>query len=494
MSSIVYHRKSSTLRDAFLYQNVDGTFGTGFVQADFTIKLSKDGTGNQSTSGVTITEVDATNNPGEYEVEVASSAFVASNGTYVLTITKTSAPIFTFEQVYVVNDTGASTSTPASFTATSGDGRVTDGSSGIDDATVYLTLSGSFYTQTTTDSNGDWGPVYLSDGTYTVYVQATGYAQATATITVSGATVTGPGSNIVLTAGSTADPLSAAQLWAYARRQAADLTGTKADAIIKGAVNDALDMVSSEKEWPFLLRKGYLTLNGAYTTGTITLTDGDATVTLASGTWPTWAASGKIYVSGQVFDVLSRTSGSAIELTTDFNGTTTSGLSYVIYQNQYDLPDDFWRFHETLPGTRWGWGARPESIANVLAAENSAAWGQPFPSLFAIAYQQFVCWPYPSTDANYAYTYYARPSRLTQDTDIADWDPVHLECLKRAIDYQLARQLGKIVSGDANTTMAAYREAVSRDKVQDKSPTSLPPVGHDYRVGLSRQYDWKRLI
>jgi hypothetical protein len=94
----------------------------------------------------------------------------------------------------------------------------------------------------------------------------------------------------------------------------------------------------------------------------------------------------------------------------------------------------------------------------------------------------------------YAFTYYARPARLVYDTDIADWDPVHLEALRRAIDYQLARQIGKVVSGDANTTLAAYKEAFSRDRAQDRQPTNITAVGGlDLRVGLSHEYDWKRL-
>lgn len=494
MSSIVFVRTGSTLRDAFIYQNADATFNTGRVQADFTLKLSKDGTGNQSTSGITIAEVSAANNPGEYSVTVASSAFVATAGTYVLTITRTSDPVFTWDQIYVVNLTGSAASTPASFTATVGDGRITDGVSALDEAMIYLTLAGSFYTQTTSDASGLWGPVYLGDGTYTVWAQKSGYTQATGTIVVSGASVTGPGTDIALAVGSTTNPLSAAQLWSYARRMAIDFTGTKADAIIKGAVNDALDMVSSERPWPFLLRKAYLNLRGAYSTGTITITNGANTITLTTGTWPTWAASGKVMVSGQIIDVATRTSDTVLTMADSWGAATITTASYVIYQNEYDLPDDIWRFHETLPGQRWGWGAFPTDIGEVLKAENYATYSQAFPSLYAIANGSFVCWPYPASDAMYAYTYYARPARLTSDSDIADWDPVHLEALRRAIDYQLARQIGKVISGDANTTLAAYREALARDKTSDKQPTNIPAVGTpDLRVGLSHEYDWKRL-
>lgn len=493
MSSIVYTRKALTLRDAFIYQNADATFNTGRVQGDFTLKLSKDGTGNQSTSGITISEVDATNNPGEYCITVASSAFVAANGTYVLTITRTADPKYTFEQVYIVNDTGMPTSTPASFTATTSDGRITDGVNPIVGASVYLTIGGSFYTQTTTTTGGVWGPVYLSDGTYTIYAQASGYQQATGTITVSGATVTGPGADIALTAGSTTNPMSASQLWAYARRMAVDLTGTKADTIIKSAVNDALDMVSSERLWPHLLRRGYLDLNGAYSTGTITLTSGSATVTLATGTWPSWAASGRLFFAGQIIDIATRTSDTEVVIASAWAKATLTGQSYVLFQNEYDLPDDLWRFHKPLPGQRWGWGGEESGPTELFAAENAAVYGQQFASLFCVHNGSWVCWPYPNESNKLAYTYYARPARLVSDADISDWDPVHIEPLKRAIDYQLARQLGRVVAGDSESTMKAYREAINRISVQDKQPTDIPAVGSGWQSYHDRSMDWKRL-
>jgi len=492
MSNIVYHRTGTTLRDAVILQDGSGAFVTGLVDGDFTKRLSKDGTGNQVVTGITVTEVDDTNNPGEYEIEIAASAFVAAAGTYVLQIVRTSDPTYTFEQVYVVNATGGSSSTPASFTATVSDGRVMYSGAAVEGATVYLTLGSAFWSQTTTDASGLWGPVYLTDGTYTVRVQKSGYAQSTATITVSGATVTGPSADITLAVGSTTDARAASQLWAYARRMAVDLTGTKADIIIKGAVNDALDMVSSERLWPHLLRRSFLALHGPYNTGTITITAGSANVELTGGTFPAWAASGKLWISNQTLDISTRTDDDTLTLDQVWGGDTITAGTYILYQNEYDLPDDLWRFHRNLPGQRWGWGAQPGSIAEVLEAEASAIYGQAFPDIFAIANGAFLCWPYPNDDAMLAYTYYARPARLTTDTDIADWDPVHLEVLNRAIDYQLARQIGKVIAGDANTTLAAYKEALSRDTVQDKSATDLPSVGSSLRVGRDAPI-WKRI-
>jgi hypothetical protein len=492
MSSIVYHPKSTTLRDVIVIQDGTGAFVTGLVNGDFTKRLSKDGTGNQSTTGIMVTEVSAANNPGEYEVEVASSAFVAVNGTYVLQIVRTASPMDAFNQIYIVNDTGTSGSTPSSFTATAADGRVTDGASPLANATVYITLGSTFITQATTDASGLWGPVYLSDGTFTVRAQLNGYTQASATIVVSGGTVTGPGADIALTAGSTANPMSAAQLWAYIRRQFVDSVGSKADTIIKSVANDALDMVSSERLWPHLLRRAMLSLHGPYSTGTITITNGSANVELVGGTWPSWAASGKLFVQNQIIDVYTRTDNDTLTIADIWGAATITGASYILYQNEYDLPDDLWRFHKNLPGQRWGWGATPMSLADVMEAESAAVYSQRFADVFCVANGSFICWPYPQSDEMLNYTYFARPARLVNDTDIADWDPVHLEVLKRAMDYQLARQVGKSMAGDAGTTMQAYKEAMSRLTVQDKSATEVPAVGLNLSIGRDSPR-WKRV-
>lgn len=492
MSGIVYHSTGTALRDAFVYLTSAGAFQTGKVQADFTIQLSKNGVGNQSTAGITITEVSAVNNPGEYTIAATAVAFPASAGVYTLKIFDTATPVYCWEQVYVVGSNLTVMGPTASFTATVGDGRVTDGASAIDGATVYITNGSTFVTQTVTAGGGLWGPVYLTTGTYNARVQANGYTQGSASIVVSGLSVTGPGADIALTTGVTTNPLSAAQLWAYARRQAMDLTGTKADAIIKGAVNDALDMVSCQRLWPHLLRRAYLTLHGNYSTGTITITNGSSNVVLTTGTWPSWAANGKILVSGQILDVYTRTNDSTVTLDAAWGAATITDASYVLYQNEYDLPDDMWRFHAPLPGQRWGWGSAPVSPMEVLAAENAAVYGQQFPSIHAVVNGGIMVFPYPTADAVLAYTYYARPARLSVDTDIADWDPVHLEALKRAIDYQLACQVGKIVAGDKDSTKASFDECLARMSSQDKQPTSIQAVGSDWGWTRDRSLDWKR--
>ena len=94
-------------------------------------------------------------------------------------------------------------------------------------------------------------------------------------------------------------------------------------------------------DWRFLKKFATITTTAPYSTGTITLTDGDATVTLATGTWPAWAAQGSLYYNGNEYGVASRTDGSDIELDAAWGDDTVAGASYELRRVAYDLPDDF---------------------------------------------------------------------------------------------------------------------------------------------------------
>jgi hypothetical protein len=91
-------------------------------------------------------------------------------------------------------------------------------------------------------------------------------------------------------------------------------------------------------EWSFLKPVTSITTDAPYSTGTITIVAG--TVTLASGTWPTWAADGNLNVSNTSYTVASRTSDSVIVLD-DTTATAAAGTTYSLLHNDYDLPDTF---------------------------------------------------------------------------------------------------------------------------------------------------------
>lgn len=472
-----YHKIGTTYRTYFLY--VDPSTGqevTGLSAGDFSIDLTKNGTGNQSTTGITIAEVDSTNNPGLYSVTVSgSTGFVSATGVYELTIFRTSDGVEDghTQTVTVSSDgTGAGSWGDASFTATASDGRVTDGASALQGATVrILDSNNALYVQTTTDASGLWGPVYFSeDGTYTISVQKSGYTLGSDTLTVSGSSATGPGADIELTASGNTSGLLASNLWGYALRQFIDRQGSKADTEKKQIVNDALHWLSLEKDWPWLHRLGVVDLVADYDTGTIAINNADKTVTLTGGTWPSWAANGDLVIDGQMYEIASRTSGSEVELKETWNSASISGESYVIMRYRYTLPTDLLRTDELLFGQTWPWGADAVSDAVLEMYRNTWQFGQSTPNVWSIAKNQLKVWPWPTAARRVNILYYAQPAELTDSADEADWDPMQIVLLRRAIDYQVSLR-GNCVAGTKQQCLMQLNEQLASAAPRDKTAT-----------------------
>jgi len=122
-------------------------------------------------------------------------------------------------------------------------------------------------------------------------------------------------------------------------------TSTDWDAGQLSDINEAIDKgysdFLSENRWSFLSQTATITTTAPYSTGTLAFVDGDATVTLTDGVFPSWAASGTIYYEGTEYEVDSRTDDTNIELVTAWNTDSVSGVSYGLRRIYYDLPDNF---------------------------------------------------------------------------------------------------------------------------------------------------------
>jgi len=110
-------------------------------------------------------------------------------------------------------------------------------------------------------------------------------------------------------------------------------------------INEAIDKGYSdflrENDWNFLKEVATITTSAPYSTGTIALVNGDATVTLTDGTFPSWAASGTLYYNGTEYPVSSRTDDTNIELASAWSEDSASGVTYSLRRIYYDLPDNF---------------------------------------------------------------------------------------------------------------------------------------------------------
>lgn len=128
---------------------------------------------------------------------------------------------------------------------------------------------------------------------------------------------------------------------------------------LKRAVHSALRILAQERKWTYLYEQYQLNLNGAYSTGTIAFdyTGGsnELQVTLSDGTWPSWAARGRLWISNVAYKVDRRVSDTVLTLDSNISPTAdvASGTEYTLVQTAYPLPADFKSIDTALPENGW---------------------------------------------------------------------------------------------------------------------------------------------
>ncbi len=483
MSDDIYVKYGVELIDHWWLTTNTAPGGVSGQASNLTLLLSKNTATVVSNTGVTITEVNSVSRPGLYCVLADPvTSFVATTGVYTGTLAWSTQPLYSSAKTYRVTSNGTPSGTIgiAEFTATSGDGRVTDGSNPLANATVYITTpAGAPYDQQTTDASGLWGPVFFNtDGVYTFYVYLAGYQSVSGTITVSGATATGPLEDMVLTAITSSSSITLLTLKTYGRFQIRGNIGTAADTMLTYAANNAVQEISRAYKWSWYMTDGMLTFRETYATGTLAFTQDDATVTLTGGVWPTWIADGgKILYQGIYYIVASRTSDTVIELAHEWSQGSVSGVGYVAYLNTYELPDDCMIFGKVFPGMGWGWRPDPVSYSSLVEYMANNNFQAPNPGLWAIQDNRITLWPAPSTTRNWPIFYYRRPAQLINNTDIVDWEPLQLTVLQRAMDYQLSLLFSNVMAGSPKDCEASYKTALNLAINNDKENAQRTGTG-----------------
>lgn len=472
----VYWKVGTSYQDYILYPEA------GLVNGDWTKQVAKNGVSQAAT--FTIADV---NNDGRYYVsDNGATGFPAATGVYLLSAYKTALPLDKRDVTVIVNSNGLPSGTMGfvSFTAVANNGRIEDdGGTPLEDATVTITRpGGAVYTQLTTDSNGLWGPVYFDEtGVFTATAEKPGYTSVNFTITVTALTATGPGTDIALTAISSASSTTLASLIGYARRMFVDRQGAQATLIITEAINEALKHLCGQRDWPWLYTTGRLDITGAYGTGTISVTNGSPTVTLLNGTFPAWAASGDLFINGTWTQVQARDDDTTLTMVDDWFGTSLTDTGYVLAQYRFDLPDNCRTIVNVANQQGWLWGSEPVSRLEIEQMRITAYQASYVPK-HAVERNQICIWPYSNTDLMVNLLYLRVPATLVGGSDVADWDSNLLELLYRAIDYHLSIR-GECVAGDQKKTFEAYQDAFKRAIMNDKTTR---PRGVGFGISTGR--------
>ena len=144
---------------------------------------------------------------------------------------------------------------------------------------------------------------------------------------------------------------------------------------IRRLANRSLAHICGLHEWPFLWTTDWFQTVAEYTTGTVSVTDGSATVTGTGTTFTAGMVGRKFRVSGGTASYTIKTfiSTTVIVLDQTFQGTTNAAASYTIFKDEYLLRADV------------------DSQKRIRQAENGIA-------LFSLSATEFDEW-YPSPTA-----------------------------------------------------------------------------------------------
>ena len=112
---------------------------------------------------------------------------------------------------------------------------------------------------------------------------------------------------------------------------------SRMDAIIKSALTQVY-FPAGGHQWSWMRPSSQITTSAPYSTGTLTVVSG--VVTLAGGTFPSWAASGDIEFDGETYTIATRDGNTQITLS-DTSVDADALTTYTLSRYRYDLPADF---------------------------------------------------------------------------------------------------------------------------------------------------------
>lgn len=147
---------------------------------------------------------------------------------------------------------------------------------------------------------------------------------------------------------------------------------------IKQAIIRSYDELTTMRDWAYYHTHARIILQAPYGTGAVT--SSGATVTLAGGTWPSWAATGAhLKVGEEICRVASRTSDSVIVLDSGLSlKADVTSQPFTLFRSVYALPSNFRNMDEPSDEYNWWSGlyVTPDEAMKLERVSNSS--GEPY--------------------------------------------------------------------------------------------------------------------
>ena len=215
-------------------------------------------------------------------------------------------------------------------------------------------------------------------------------------------------------------------------------------------INDTIDQLDAEYRWPMRRKIHAFALKAPYSTGTVGVTNGSATVT-TSGADISDDMAGQEFLGpdGRVYRISSVSSDSSQETLTlaqAYVGATNASGTYAVRYVAYDLPSDFGQ-----PGAMVLEDERDVNLDYSLEewlSDRMAHTGTTSSPSDAVIIRGddagIYVHPAPSEAKQVQMTYYRKATRMTADSDTADWPDRLLFLLHGALRIRLAHDLADV--------------------------------------------------
>ncbi|MCC6156079.1 MAG: hypothetical protein IT367_20105 [Candidatus Hydrogenedentes bacterium] len=265
------------------------------------------------------------------------------------------------------------------------------------------------------------------------------------------------------------------------------LNGHVVDALPEGAplrgfvlaVLTVLKYIQEKGSWSFFQAKSQLLLIDQYSTGTCTVTQDSGTVTGSGTTWTAAMVGRKFRGAGnEIYTITARSSNTSITISPVYQGVSASGLSYLIFQDTYDLPSDVDSVSGWWDATNQKW-MRPVAPTAIGDCQNASSFTSAWPQKIAqygnnAGVPQVVVWPAPQSRAMVPILYSRQPTNPTGPGSVIDLPSKMDAVLLQGIVYFMKARLPKefrdqLGSGDLeherNRFYKLLDEEWSRDQV-----------------------------
>lgn len=199
------------------------------------------------------------------------------------------------------------------------------------------------------------------------------------------------------------------------------ITDTDVETVVKQALNDVLQEVCQASNFSWLYGDSSFITTKPYETGTVSVTEGSATITGSGTVWVAGMVGRKFYCADATYKISAYVSATELTLSTVYAGASGSGLTYKIYQDEYSLASDV----EDILAMRQE--NNPQKINKVGVEEMDRYYPQRnsfgYPSIYSIigydstGYIKVAVYPVPNQARNIYYRYKKRVIEMSLDTD-----------------------------------------------------------------------------